>query len=283
MEQKKSLGKIIFLTAVVFMAVYLGVFLFQNSTGVVPPGMTGAKVTLGKVSPTPYEGFLWRWPFCSYVVLVDTKQQCDEYKSACIKTRDLQTISMNCSVIYQVNPKKVPALIKDIQPEDIQAKVLHPRMANALQETIGKNDVFLLITEQEMVREATKYILDDLLAVDGYISVKEVLFHDPKFSESFEKAVEQKMTEGQLLEVAKIQTRKVEEEARQLMAMASAEMEVLRQKNKILTNPLIMKYEATKALQKWKGDIPSTLVVSGNEGVLPVVPMTGYGKQSSNK
>ena len=278
MRHKKSFWKIVFYVAAAFIAVYLGIFIFQNSISVAPPGMTAAKVTLGKVSSDAQEGFFWRVPFCSHTVLVNTKQQSSEYKSDCIKTRDLQTIGLECMVIYQINSEKVPEIVKNVEPEKIDSIVLYPRIASALQETIGKNDVYLLVTQQEMVREATRYILADLLSVDGYILIKDVLFRNPKFSNAFEKAVEQKMAAGQLLEMAKIQTLKVEEEAKQLLKLASAEMEVLKQKNQILTNPLIMKYEAVKVLQKWQGDVPSTLIISGGNGALPIIPVDNRAK-----
>ena len=127
------------------------------------------------------------------------------------------------------------------------------------------------------MREATKYILADLLSADGYIIIKDVLFCRPKFSPQFEKAVEDKMAAGQLLEITRLQTLKVEEEAKQLLAMGAAEMELLKQKNQLMTNPLIIKYEAAKVLQNWKGDMPSTLVVSGN-GALPIIPVAGSVK-----
>lgn len=277
-EQKKSFLNRSFLVALVSLAVFLGIFIFQNSMSVAPPGTTAAKVTLGHVSPRAYQGFFWRVPFCSSVILVNTKQQRNNYKSYNLKTRDFQTIGLECTIIYQVNSEKVPELVTNVQPANIDSILLQPRVASALQETIGKNDVFLLVTQQNMVREATKYILADFLAEDDFISIKDVLFYDPKFSPEFELAVEQKMKEGQLLEVMKIQTQKVEEEAKQLLARGSAEMQLLRQKNQILTNPLIVKYEATKALQNWNGEVPSTVVVSGGDGTLPIIPIGGHVK-----
>lgn len=277
MNGKNFWRKLFFFLLFVFVGVYLLLFILQNSTSVAPPGTTAAKVTLGRVSDTAYQGFFWRVPFCSYPVFVNTKQQVNEYETKDIKTQDLQTIGLNCKVIYQINAAKVPDIVRNVVPEQIDSVILFPRIASALQETIGKNDVFLLITRQEMVREATKYILADLLSADGYIIIKDVLFCRPKFSPQFEKAVEDKMAAGQLLEITRLQTLKVEEEAKQLLAMGAAEMELLKQKNQLMTNPLIIKYEAAKVLQNWKGDMPSTLVVSGN-GALPIIPVAGSVK-----
>lgn len=272
---KKLYGgrKIVFFLSAAFIVVFLGIFVFRNAMSIAPPGTTAAKVTFGHVSEEAYEGFFWRVPFCSYPVIVNTRQQTNLYESREVKTRDLQTIGLDCTVIYQINSEKVPAIIKNVNPEKIDSVVLFPRLANALQETIGKNDVYLLVTQQEMVREATRYILTDMLATDGFITVKDILFSKPKFSPQFEKVIEERMIAGQLLEITRIETQKVEEEAKQLLLKASADLDVLKRKNQLLTNPLIIKYEAMKLLQNWNGNLPSTLVISGNESLLPVFPV----------
>lgn len=278
MREKSFWWKLVFYGLTAFVAVFIVVFVLRNSYDIAYPGTTAAKVTFGNVDNTARQGFFWKIPFCSYGVKINTKQQQGLYESSNIKTRDLQTVGLKCSVIYQVNSEKVPEIVMNVEPEKIDSVILFPRIANALQETIGKNDVFLLVTQQEMVREATKYVLADQLAEEGFINIKDVLFYEPGFSPQFEKMIEQKMSEQQLLEIAKIQTQNVEEEAKQLLTLASADLEVLQQKNKLLTNPLIIKYEATKMLQKWNGDIPSTLVLSGEGGSLPVIPIASQVK-----
>lgn len=278
MNKKKFLNGVLFLLGVVIVA-YLGMFLFLNSTTIAPPGTTAAKVTLGSVDKEAHQGFFWRAPFVSHAVIVNTKQQTAKYGSQNLKTRDLQNIGLNCAVIYQINSEKVPQIVADVEPEKIDTLLLFPRIGNALQEIIGKNDVYLLVTQQEMVREATKYVLADLLSVDGYITVKDVMFQNLKFSSQFEETIEKKLTEAQLLEIARIQTLKVEEEAKQIMALASVDLDVLKKRNCVLTNPLVVKYEATKLLQKWNGELPSSLIVSGQETVLPIVSNLGNVKR----
>lgn len=264
--------------AAVVIVIYFVVFIFLNASSIAPPGTTAAKVTLGTVSDTPYQGFFWRIPFLSDVVLINTRQQTREYTVSQLKTQDLQTVGLECAVIYQINSQKVPDIVRNLDVENIEAEVLSPRLANSLQETVGKNDVFLLVTQQEMVREATKYILADMLSVDEFINIKDVLFYNPKFSPQFEQVIENKKREEQLLEIAKIQTQKVEEEAKQLWLKAEVELKVLQRENQVLTNPLIAKYEAIKVLQKWQGDVPSTLIMSGEASALPIVPIAGNVK-----
>lgn len=278
MKDKSFWRKFFLWCAAFLIGVWVCVFIVLNSASIAPPGTTAAKVTLGSVDTIPYQGLFWHMPFGAHGILVNTTQQKRTYTSSQIKTRDLQTIGLECTVIYQINENKVPAIVKNVNVDKIDSVVVFPRLANALQEIIGKNDVLLLVTQQEMVREATKYVLADLLSTDGYVGIKDVLFCNPKFSAQFERIIEEKKTEEQRLEIAKIQTRKVEEEAKQLWCLAEVELKALERKNRVLTNPLIAKYEAIKALKQWNGEVPSTLIISGEGAAVPVIPVTGRVK-----
>ncbi len=254
---------------------YVLIFLGRNTYDVVPYGMTGAKVTLGSVDTTAVHGFVWKLPFITEVVKLNTKQQTYTYCSEDIKANNIQKLKLNCSVIYQLTPNNVPKMIANVDKDQYVETLLVPRISSALQETIGKNDALLLVTEPEMIREATQYILADQLKVDNYIQIHEVLFDTPKFSDEFEDAVNKKLTEEQLLEYAKIHTKKVEEEAKQALSLAMVDAKVAEQLSKTLNNPLIVKYEAMKALQKWDGriNLPSALMLSGyGTGMLPIFP-----------
>jgi len=268
--------KVLYFLLGAFILVYICSFIGRNSYEIVPPGMTGARVTLGSVDSVPVKGFVWKLPFISEVIQMNTQQQTYVYHSEDVKANNIQKVSLNCSIIYQITDANVPKMIQNIDRHRYLETILVPRISSALQETIGKNDVFLLVTKPEMIREATQYILADQLLIDNYLQIKEVLFDTPKFSPEFEEAVNKKLTEEQLLEVAKIQTRKVEEEAKQALALASVDPQVAALLNRAITNPLIIKYEAIKALQKWDGklNLPSTLMMSGENGnMLPIVPI----------
>ncbi len=268
--------KTLYLVLGSIIVVYLCSFVVRNSYDIVPPGMTGARVTLGTVSDEAVKGFVWKVPFISNVIKMNTRQQTYVYHSENVKANNIQKVSLNCSIIYQVTENNVPKMIQNVDCDNYLETILMPRISSALQETIGKNDVFLLVTKPEMIREATQYILADQLKTDDYLQIKEVLFDTPKFSDEFEDAINKKLTEQQLLEFAQIQTKKVEEEAKQALLLASVEPQVLSLLNKAMTNPLIIKYEAMKALQKWDGklNLPSTLMMSGESGnVLPVLPI----------
>lgn len=254
------------------MAIIAGVwgclFLALNSIDVIPVGMTGAKETLGVVDSKPRKGWVLKVPFISRIIKVNTRQQTYNFETS-FKTNNGQNVKVPVSIVYQFREQNVPDMVKNINVATYQDLILAPYLTNALQDAIGKSDPFLLVTNTDMVSSATRYILENQLNQNQYIQIKDILFGKPIFPKSLEDAIEKKLTETQLVELAKIQTLRVQEEAKQMLAMASANAKGVAELSKALSNPLVVKYEAIKALQKWDGKLPNSLVIS--DDALPII------------
>lgn len=257
---------------IVCMAIIAGVwgclFLALNSIDVIPVGMTGAKETLGVVDSKPRKGWVLKEPFISRIIKVNTRQQTYNFETS-FKTNNGQNVKVPVSIVYQFREQNVPDMVKNINVATYQDLILAPYLTNALQDAIGKSDPFLLVTNTDMVSSATRYILENQLNQNQYIQIKDILFGKPIFPKSLEDAIEKKLTETQLVELAKIQTLRVQEEAKQMLAMASANAKGVAELSKALSNPLVVKYEAIKALQKWDGKLPNSLVISND--ALPII------------
>lgn len=263
------------------MAIIAGVwgclFLALNSIDVIPVGMTGAKETLGVVDSKPRKGWVLKEPFISRIIKVNTRQQTYNFETS-FKTNDGQNVKVPVSIVYQFREQNVPDMVKNINVATYQDLILAPYLTNALQDAIGKSDPFLLVTNTDMVSSATRYILENQLNQNQYIQIKDILFGKPIFPKSLEDAIEKKLTETQLVELAKIQTLRVQEEAKQMLAMASANAKGVAELSKALSNPLVVKYEAIKALQKWDGKLPNSLVIS--DDALPIISPTALQEKA---
>lgn len=266
---------------IVCMAIIAGVwgclFLALNSIDVIPVGMTGAKETLGVVDSKPRKGWVLKEPFISRIIKVNTRQQTYNFETS-FKTNDGQNVKVPVSIVYQFREQNVPDMVKNINVATYQDLILAPYLTNALQDAIGKSDPFLLVTNTDMVSSATRYILENQLNQNQYIQIKDILFGKPIFPKSLEDAIEKKLTETQLVELAKIQTLRVQEEAKQMLAMASANAKGVAELSKALSNPLVVKYEAIKALQKWDGKLPNSLVIS--DDALPIISPTALQEKA---
>ena len=263
------------------MAIIAGVwgclFLALNSIDVIPVGMTGAKETLGVVDSKPRKGWVLKVPFISRIIKVNTRQQTYNFETS-FKTNNGQNVKVPVSIVYQFREQNVPDMVKNINVATYQDLILAPYLTNALQDAIGKSDPFLLVTNTDMVSSATRYILENQLNQNQYIQIKDILFGKPIFPKSLEDAIEKKLTETQLVELAKIQTLRVQEEAKQMLAMASANAKGVAELSKALSNPLVVKYEAIKALQKWDGKLPNSLVIS--DDALPIISPTALQEKA---
>ena len=266
----KSVGKKALWIAFTILMVYFVAFIGINSYDIVPIGEGGVLVTLGKANPKTKYGFVLKVPFISEVQKYNIRQQTQSYNNLELKTGDLQNVKLSCSVIYQIEDENLPHMVQTYNMNQYVEDIISPRVESAFQDAVGKNDIWLLVADKQTVTDAIAYILDDKLKEDNFIELKDVLLKAPVFDKKFEDEILAKLTEEVKLEKAKIQTQIAYQEAEQMLAKASVDPKVVELMSKAITNPLIIKYEATKALNKWKGDVPSTLM-NGAENAMPII------------
>ncbi len=277
MEQnvkKTSFAKQVMKKAIIAFLILSGLWLLltigHNAYDIVPIGEGGVLVTLGKASPKTKHGLVIKVPLISEVLKYSTRQQSQSYDNLGLKTADLQNVFLSCTVIYQINDENLPKMVQQYNMDRYVAEILSPKVEAAFQDAVGKNDVWLLVTEKQTVTDAIAYIINDKLNEDSFLIMKDVLLKAPVFEKKFEDEILAKLTEEVKLEKAKIQTQIAYQEAEQMLAKASVDPKVVEQMSKAITNPLIIKYEAMKALNKWKGDVPSTFM-NGTENALPFI------------
>ncbi|MBE6452893.1 MAG: hypothetical protein E7012_05350 [Alphaproteobacteria bacterium] len=254
----------------VLVMLYVALTVIRNSYGITGPGEGGVLVTLGTVSPETKHGISFKMPFISELTNYNIRQQTTDYTDISLKTGDLQNVFLSFSVIYQINDLSLPEMVQEYDMNNYVQDILSPKVEAAVQDVIGENDVWLLVTKKQTVTDALKYILADKMSEDDYLVIRDVLLKAPKFDAYFENEVLAKLTEEVKLEKAKIQTQIAHEEAQQMLIKASVDPKVAEMMSKALSNPLIIKYEATKALRKWNGQAPST-IMSGAENTLPII------------
>ena len=146
---------------------YFCLLVANNSYGVTPPGEAGVIVTLGSVSSETNHGFTLKWPAISKLMNYNARQQNKDYVDMGLKTRDLQNAYLSFSVIYQINDEKLPSMVQEYDMNNYVEDILSPKVEAAIQDVVGKNDVWLLVTDKQTITEALKYILSDKLSEDS--------------------------------------------------------------------------------------------------------------------
>lgn len=246
--QVKGLG--IGIVAVILLLLYI------NPIALVGVGERGIKVTLGQVSPQSYtEGIHIVTPFISHMETMTVKTQ-KMNPITTVFTKDIQQARLTYVVNYNLQPNNVHKMYREVG-KDYREKVLEPVVEGTLKNVIGSWNAQDLIANRA---KATADVLAQLKEqlVDNYINVTDFQITDIDYSDTFEKAIEEKVTAEQEALKAKNVTVKIEEEARQKILTAEAEAKAIQLKaNALANNRQLVELEYAK---KWDGKLPEYMM-----------------------
>lgn len=239
-----------------------------NPLSIVGVGQRGVKVTLGKVSPESYtEGVHFVTPFISHIHTMDVKTQKSNIATV-VFTKDIQQARLTYVINYNLKPEKAHEMYRQVG-KDYKNTILIPIVEGTVKNVIGGWNASDLIANRA---KATSDILAKLREQldDNYIVVSDFNITDIDYSDTFEKAIESKVTAEQEALKAKNKTVQIEEEAKQRVISAEAEAKSMRIRATALTqNKALVEYEAVK---KWDGKLPEYMM--GNS-----VPFINLKKQ----
>jgi regulator of protease activity HflC (stomatin/prohibitin superfamily) len=120
-----------------------------------------------------------------------------------------------------------------------------------------------LITKRDEVRELITLKLEDKLTQRGLI-INDVNIINFKFSEEFDRAIEQKVKAEQEALKAEKDLERVKFEAQQQIESSKAEAEKIRIQAEAITKQGGAEYVKLQWIQKWDGKLPSTMLNEGS-------------------
>jgi regulator of protease activity HflC (stomatin/prohibitin superfamily) len=146
---------------------------------------------------------------------------------------------------------------------DYKERLVDPALQEAVKASTAKYTAEELITKREEVRESIKSHLKEKLESRG-IDVDDFNIVNFEFSESFNVAIENKVTAEQSALAAKNKLEQIKFEADQRIAAARGTAEAIRiEADALKSNPQVLQL---RAIEKWDGRLPA---VSG--GAAPFV------------
>ena len=241
-------------TIVVLILVVLAII--GNPISIVGVGERGVKVTLGKVSPQSYtEGVHFVTPFISKIHSMNVKTQKANIATT-VFTKDIQQARLTYIVNYNLQTENAHKMYKEVG-KDYKDTILIPIVEGTVKNIIGGWNASDLIANRA---KATSDILAKLQEQleDNFINVSDFQITDIDYSDTFEKAIEQKVTAEQEALKAKNVTVQIQEEAKQKVISAEAEAKSMAIRAHALTqNKALVEYEA---VQKWDGKLPQYLM-----------------------
>lgn len=255
------IGRRIFFTII---AIFVFFTIFGGTIGTVSAGERGIRLRFGAVTGDVVdEGLYVKIPFVESIRIVDVRIQ-KEQVEASAASKDLQTVSSTVALNYHVDPERIVSLYRDVGI-DFANRLIDPSLQEAVKASTAKFTAEELVTKREAVREEIKTEMRMKLQGHG-ILVDEFNIVNFDFSESFNQAIEAKVTAEQSALAAKNKLEQVKFEAEQRVAEAKGKAEAIRVESDALkesTGVLQL-----RALEKWNGVLPQAV---GGSGALPFI------------
>ncbi len=242
------------ITIIVILFLFLSVIL--SSVSIVGVGERGVKVTLGKTSPESFEeGVHFVTPFISKIHKMDVKTQKSNI-STIVFTKDIQQAKLEYVVNYNLMPDFAPKMYREVG-KDYKDKIVFPVVEGTVKNVIGEWNASDLISNRGKATATILNQLKDQLS-DNYINVTDFQITNVDYSDTFEKAIEAKVTAEQEALRAKNQTVRVQEEAKQKILTAEAEAKSIQlQAQALSTNRQLVEL---KYAEKWDGKLPQYMM-----------------------
>ncbi len=235
----------------------IGLVILFSTFGTVSTGEVGVRTTLGKVTGVSTPGLYFKIPFVQGIAFIDVQTQ-KEQVDANAASNDLQTVQAKVAVNYNIDPNKVIDLFSKVG-EEYKGRIIDPAIQEVVKAVTAQYTAEQLITKRAEVTDKIQVALaDKLLAND--INVTSVSITNFDFSQSFNDAIERKVTAEQNALAAKNKLAQVQFEAEQTVATAKATAEAQRISSAALAAQGGTDYVNLKWIEKWNGELPQQYV-----------------------
>ncbi len=249
---------------VVLVVIALAVWPFAT----IDAGEVGVYTSLGAYEKSVGQGTHWRTPFVESVTRFSVQEQ-KEQTEATAASKDLQTVNATVAVNYKVDESKVAEIFVNIGTE-YKSKIIDPAVQEVVKAATAKYTAEELITKRPLVTDDIQLALSERLSASGII-VKTVSIINFNFSDSFNAAIEAKVTAQQNALAAQNKLQQVQFEAEQTVATAKATAEAQRISSAALAAQGGSDYVMLKAIEKWNGVLPAQMIPGSSVPFLNVV------------
>jgi regulator of protease activity HflC (stomatin/prohibitin superfamily) len=244
-------------TVITVLLIAIVVFAGFRSFTIVEAGHRGVVLQLGAVLPEVMEeGMHMKIPFIQTVIPVEIRVQKAE-SSLVSASRDLQTVTTTLAVNFHLDGVSVNQLYRTVGLE-YKSRIVDPAISESLKAITAQYTAEDLISKRSEVSAKVKEALASKLGMYNMI-LDEINITEFKFSEEFDRAIEQKQIAEQQALKSKLDLERIKIEKDQEITRAEAQAEALRLQKMEVTPELIelRQIEAQlKAIEKWNGTLP---------------------------
>ena len=260
-ESDKNFRKLVFWVVVAVIGIVLALITLFSAMRTVDTGKIGVVTQYGQVTGRELtEGFSWVAPWgVNNVTEYDVKTQKEEQQAAAA-TKDLQDVNAKVVVNYHVERGKVSEIHKSVGVgyKDV---LITPAIQSAFKSNTAKYTALDLVNKRSEVEGLVKTELIERLASRG-ITVEGVAIVDQQFSQAFTDAIESRQVAEQNAQRAQYNFQQAQLDAQSQQVQAET-----------LTDQYLRLKEIemqSKAIDKWNGQMPSTVAGEGTIFSIPV-------------
>jgi len=250
----------------------LALMIVFGSFYTIDAGERGVLLTFGKAQSVSVQpGLHFKIPIAQSVQKMDVRTA--KYESeADSSSKDLQIVTTSIAVNYHLDPSKVSEVYSNIG-KDYEDRIVQPAIQESIKSVMAKYTAEELVTKRPVVKKDIVESIKDRLGQSSLV-VDDILITNFNFSQSFDNAIEAKVTAEQQALKAKNdlvrikiekeqQIIKAEANAREKELKADAEAYSLRViREEIEKNEKLIQYNA---VDKWNGALPKYVASNDSE------------------
>ncbi len=241
---------------------------------IVGAGERGVMMRFGKVQNAVLdEGIHPILPIVTSVKTLSVRVQKTDLK-ADAASKDLQSITTDLAVNWNVDPAKVNQVFQQIgDEEEIVTRVFSPAISEVLKAATSKKTAEEIITKRTELKTEIDNSLKKRLEPYG-VTVRDVSLINFGFSPEFSKAIEAKQIAEQEAKQAEFSVQKATQDAQAQINRAKGQAEAQRLQRQTLTPEILQQ----QAIEKWNGQFPT---VMGGGGTLPLINIAPPSSQAA--
>ena len=226
----------------------------------IPAGHKGVVTIFGEVKDGALSPGLNIVNPMAHVIDVNTQVQKIEIEGAA-SSKDLQQIHTKIAVNYHLAQDSVQRLFSDVGMQ-YETKIINPAVQEAFKAVSAKYTATELIEKRGDVKALIQTALAEAVekVSSKTVVIDEVFITNFQFSDSFAKAVEEKQTAEQRVLTEQRNLQRIEVQAKQRIAQATAEAEAIRIQAQSISAQGGMAYVNLKAIEKWNGTLPNYMM-----------------------
>ncbi|MEG5040252.1 MULTISPECIES: prohibitin family protein [unclassified Microcoleus] len=254
--------------------VFIIAALILRPFALVGAGERGVMMRFGKVQDAILdEGIHPILPIVTSVKTLSVRVQKTDLK-ADAASKDLQSITTDLAVNWNVDPAKVNQVFQQVGDEEqIVTSILSPAISEVLKAATSKKTAEEIITKRTELKNEIDNSLKKRLEPYGVI-VRDVSLINFGFSPEFSKAIEAKQIAEQEAKQAEFTVKKATQDAQAQINRAKGQAEAQRLQRQTLTAEILQQ----QAIEKWNGQFPT---VMGGGGTLPLINIAPPSSQAA--